>query len=124
MPKGRNQLILRAIIDKLGSGTEIYTAEDILLAANIESENLQEVQERLTNKILSWENIGKNIRLRRIAKRMTQEQLAKKAAVSATMISYIETGVKSISVKTLYLMSKALDCTTDDLLKENEKNAI
>ena len=73
---------------------------------------------------MSWENVGKNIRLRRIAKRMTQEQLAKKAAVSATMISYIETGVKSISVKTLYLMSKALDCTTDDLLKENEKNAI
>ena len=62
---------------------------------------------------MSWENVGKNIRLRRIAKRMTQEQLAKKAA-----------GVKSISVKTLYLMSKALDCTTDDLLKENEKNAI
>ena len=51
MPKGRNQLILRAIIDKLGSGTEIYTAEDILLAANIESENLQEVQERLTNSV-------------------------------------------------------------------------
>ena len=51
MPKGRNQLILRAIIDKLGSSTEIYTAEDILLAANIESENLQEVQERLTNSV-------------------------------------------------------------------------
>ena len=73
---------------------------------------------------MNLENVGKNIRLRRIAKRMTQEQLAKKAGVSATMVSYIETGVKSISVKTLYLMSKALDCTTDDLLKENEKNAI
>ncbi len=73
---------------------------------------------------MSWENVGKNIRLRRIAKRMSQKQLAKKAAVSATMVSYIETGVKSVSVKTLYLMSKALDCTTDDLLKENEKNAV
>ena len=51
MPKGRNQLILRAIIDKLGSGTEIYTAEDILLAADIENENLQEIQERLTNNV-------------------------------------------------------------------------
>ena len=73
---------------------------------------------------MSWENAGENIRLRRIAKRMSQEQLAKKAAVSATMVSYIETGVKSVSVKTLYLMAKALDCTTDDLLKEKEKFAL
>ena len=73
---------------------------------------------------MSWENAGENIRLRRIAKRMSQKQLAKKAAVSATMISYIETGVKSVSVKTLYLMAKALDCTTDDLLKENERNVV
>ena len=51
MPQNRNELILRAIVDKLGCGTEIYTAEDILLAANIESENLQEVQERLTNSV-------------------------------------------------------------------------
>lgn len=55
---------------------------------------------------------------------MSQKQLAKKAAVSATMVSYIETGVKSVSVKTLYLMAKALDCTTDDLLKEKEKSAV
>ena len=51
MPKDRNALILRAIVDKLGSGTEIYTAEDILLAADIENENLQEIQERLTNNV-------------------------------------------------------------------------
>ena len=51
MSKDRNALILRAKVDKLGSGIEIYTAEDILLAANIESENLQEVQERLTNSV-------------------------------------------------------------------------
>ena len=42
---------MRAIVDKLGSGTEIYTAEDILLAANIESKNLQEVQEKLANSV-------------------------------------------------------------------------
>ncbi|NDO46009.1 helix-turn-helix transcriptional regulator [Clostridium sp. ASF356] len=55
---------------------------------------------------------------------MSQKQLAKKVAVSATMVSYIETGVKSVSVKTLYLMSKALDCTTDELLKGNEKSVV
>ena len=51
MPQDRNELILRAIVDKLGSGTEIYTTEDILLAADIENENLQEIQERLTNNV-------------------------------------------------------------------------
>ena len=51
MSKDRNALILRAIVDKLGSGIEIYTAEDILLAANIESKNLQEVQEKLANSV-------------------------------------------------------------------------
>ena len=51
MSKARNELILRAIVDKLGCSTEIYTAEDILLAADIENENLQEVQERLTNSV-------------------------------------------------------------------------
>ena len=51
MPQDRNELILRAIVDKLGCGTEIYTAEDILLAADIENENLQEIQERLTNNV-------------------------------------------------------------------------
>lgn len=51
MSEVRNGLILRAIVDKLGCGTEIYTAEDILLAANIESENLQEVQKKLTNSV-------------------------------------------------------------------------
>ena len=68
--------------------------------------------------------LGKRIKELREEKGMTQEQLAKKAAVSATMVSYIETGLKSVSVKTLYLMAKALDCTTDDLLKENERNVV
>lgn len=51
MSETRNELILRAIADKLGCGIEIYTAEDILLAANIESKNLQEVQEKLVNSV-------------------------------------------------------------------------
>lgn len=68
-------------------------------------------------------NIGENIRLRRIAKRMTQEELGKKAAVSATMISYIETGLKPLSLKTGYLIAKALGCTVDELIEE-EKSVI
>ncbi len=62
-------------------------------------------------------NIGENVRLRRLAKRMSQEQLAEKANISATMISYIEKGLKPLSLKTGYLIAKALDCKIDDLIE-------
>ena len=39
----RNQLITQAVLDKLGSGTGIYTSDDILTAANIKEENLKEL---------------------------------------------------------------------------------
>ncbi len=63
-------------------------------------------------------DIGKNVKLRRIAKGMSQEELGKKAAVSATMISYIETGLKPLPLKTGYLIAKALDCTVDELIEK------
>lgn len=70
---------------------------------------------------MSLGNVGENIKTRRKYKKMTQKELADRTDISEAMVSYIETGVKSVSVKTLYLISKALDCTTDDLLKENKK---
>lgn len=66
-------------------------------------------------------DIGKNVKLRRIAKGMSQEELGKKAAVSATMISYIETGLKPLPLKTGYLIAKALDCKIDDLIEKEVK---
>ena len=51
MYEKRNQLILQAILDKLGSGTGIYTSEDILTAANIEEQDLNEMLEQLQNDI-------------------------------------------------------------------------
>lgn len=47
----RNQLIMQAILDKLGSNTGIYTAEDILTAANIKDKDLQEVLKGLQSNI-------------------------------------------------------------------------
>lgn len=69
-------------------------------------------------------NIGENIRLLRVSKRMTQEELGKKANVSATMISYMETGLKPVPLKTGYLIAKALDCTLDDLIEKSCQIAI
>ena len=51
MCEKRNQLILQAILDKLGSGTGIYTSEDILTAANIEEQDLNEMLKQLQNDI-------------------------------------------------------------------------
>lgn len=64
-------------------------------------------------------SIGENIRLLRISKKMSQEELGKKVNVSASMISYIETGLKPLPLKTGYLIAKALDCTVDDLIEKD-----
>lgn len=47
----RNQLITQAILDKLNTGTGIYTAEDILVAANISDQNLQKFLEQLEGNV-------------------------------------------------------------------------
>ncbi len=67
------------------------------------------------------EKVGENIRLLRVTKRMSQEELGKKADVSGTMISYIEKGAKPLPLKTGYLIAKALDCKIDDLIEKDVK---
>ena len=47
----RNQLITQANLDKLNTGTGIYTAEDILVAANISDQNLQKFLEQLEGNV-------------------------------------------------------------------------
>lgn len=47
----RNELITQAILDKLNTGTGIYSAEDILVAANISDQNLQKLLEQLEENV-------------------------------------------------------------------------
>lgn len=47
----RNQLITQAVLDKLGSGTGIYTSEDILIVANISDENLRDLLGKLQSNV-------------------------------------------------------------------------
>lgn len=51
MYEKRNQLITQAILDKLNAGTGIYSAEDILVAANIEKQDLQKLLEQLEENV-------------------------------------------------------------------------
>ncbi len=51
MCEKRKKLITQAILDELSSGVEIYTAKDILVAANIQEKDLNKVLEQLQNNV-------------------------------------------------------------------------
>lgn len=59
--------------------------------------------------------IGENIRLLRISKRMSQKELGKKAGVSDSMITYIENGQRALSKETGERIAAILGCTFTDL---------
>ena len=48
----RNQLIMQAVLDRLSSGTGIYTSEDILTVANIKEKNLKELLEKMKSNVV------------------------------------------------------------------------
>ena len=61
-----------------------------------------------------------SIRKRRLAKGLTQKELAEKADVTESQISQIETGKRKPSFETLLKISEALGCTTDDLVRDKK----
>ena len=54
------------------------------------------------------QQVGKNIRARRLILHMSQDELALKTGLSRTYIYFIETGKKSLTIKTLTLIKNAL----------------
>lgn len=64
-------------------------------------------------------NFGENVRRKREALHMTQEELAKKTKVSQQMISHIETGRKSATVYVAADIAHALSCSLDELTVEH-----
>ena len=60
-------------------------------------------------------NFGRKLRLTRLAKGFTQEQLANELGVEISQISRIERGVINTSVTTLYTISKVLDIEISEL---------
>ena len=55
-----------------------------------------------------------NIRIKRVLKKMTQQQLAEKANVNRAYISLIESGKHEPSISVLSRIAKALDCNLKD----------
>jgi transcriptional regulator with XRE-family HTH domain len=60
--------------------------------------------------------LGANVRKRRQALSMTQEQLANKMGKDPREIRAIEAGRRNVTIKTLYKLCQALETTADELL--------
>lgn len=59
--------------------------------------------------------LGLNVRRRREAKTLTQEQLAEKAGLDPTYISGIERGLRNPGIKNVAKLARALGLTTSEL---------
>lgn len=66
--------------------------------------------------MFDYKFLGSRIRAVRLEKKITQEKLAEAAGVGVTHISHIETGNSIPSLQTLVDIINALDCSADDLL--------
>ena len=60
-------------------------------------------------------NFGNKLRITRLAKGFTQEQLANELGIEISQISRIERGVINTSVTTLYSISKVLNVDVSEL---------
>ena len=73
--------------------------------------------------MIDYKNIGARIRAVRTEKKITQEQLAEAVGVGTSHISHIETGSGKASLETIIQIINALDCSADELLCIEVKNA-
>ncbi len=62
------------------------------------------------------ENLGAEIRQRRLTAELSIAELARRSDVSAPFISQVEAGRSSMSIPTLYRVASALGCTANALL--------
>lgn len=61
--------------------------------------------------------MNEKVKVLRMRKGMTQEELSKKAGISRQTLNYIETGkTVNITVATLMKLAEVLECKADDLV--------
>ena len=73
--------------------------------------------------LISKEEIGQRLRALRLAREMTQAQLAEVLGIPSTNVSGIERGVRGISVQQLVKLARALDVAPAQILGETPKKA-
>ena len=67
-------------------------------------------------------SIGKQVRIARKASGVTLQQLSKQSLLSASMLSKIENGQISASLKTIQLICHALNVSITSLFKQHDKD--
>jgi transcriptional regulator with XRE-family HTH domain len=60
---------------------------------------------------------GKIIRIKRVERGLSQEQLAEKAELHRTYISQLERGIKNPTLKTIFRLSRALSVSPQALIE-------
>lgn len=73
---------------------------------------------------MNYKRIGKNIQDMRIARNLTQEELAEQTDTSTSYISNIECGSKKVSLNKLMEIVKVLDTTLDAVLMFEYTNKV
>lgn len=73
--------------------------------------------------VLDYKAIGKRMKIQRIRKDMTQDNLAELTGLSNPHISNVESGSTQVGLKTLIIIADALETTPDALLCDNIKYA-
>jgi transcriptional regulator with XRE-family HTH domain len=68
----------------------------------------------------AMQRLGKNIKLQRVEREITQEGLALSAGLARSHVSQIESGQLSVSVPTLLKIARALDVSPARLLADVE----
>ena len=68
---------------------------------------------------LDYKAIGKRIKIARIRKDLTQEQLAEIVGLSPTHMSNVETGTTRVSLTSIVRIANALSVSLDALLCDN-----
>lgn len=63
--------------------------------------------------------IGRKVRLERLRLGWTQEELAEKLEMSASFVSQIERGVRSVSIETLECLGQVLGVNSADFLQKD-----
>ena len=72
---------------------------------------------------MDYADIGRRIRAKRRALKLTQSALAEMAGVTPSFLGHIERGTRVMSVETLVALCPALGCTPNELLGVEEAPA-
>jgi DNA-binding transcriptional regulator YiaG len=83
-------------------------------------EDIDYIEEAIKYNVFKGGVMMLGIKLARLKKKMTQQQLADSIDVSVSSVRAWEQGVNEVTIENLKKLTKVLECTADELLKEEK----